>query len=533
MSPENNNMKKNPFHYGGPVHEPENFFGRKKEIRDIYRQISVSNSVSLIGERKIGKTSLLLHLIHAQTRAKYGILPEDTLVYYIDMSSCIFSKSSDVFRRLLEGVSETASNKIEKETNTLLGKKYIHFQQFENIISKINNEDWKIVFFFDEFESISMIKYSDIFSRLRYLAQMYDVTFVISTLRDLMSLFREKGFSTSPFFNIFTKYQLRGLDENASRDLITTIFRRRGFEIDSTIVDSIIGFSSTNPFFLKVFCYFYFEKLVKGFYAFDDDLRNLIQQELEPHHQYNWEHLSRNEQAALLDIIGSGDTEDTFARRSLERKGYIRKEKTEFLVTSESFLNYVNEILDSRSSSFQDFRSQIVEVDTCHSLTINDKNALEETASKIEKQHSHLKEFDTPTFEIVGYFEREMRKFIKKNLEMGLNTNWFESSLDMKSREKIEERISKEKERTKGFEEPENPLYYALLETLRDIIIRRDNWDLCFSKYFEDKRVFSVKMEEIVDVRNRIAHFHPIHFNDAVIVIQNILWMLTRMRKTT
>ena len=63
------------------------------------------------------------------------------------------------------------------------------------------------------------------------------------------------------------------------------------------------------------------------------------------------------------------------------------------------------------------------------------------------------------------------------------------------------------------------------------MITRRNNWDSFFSKYFEDKKAFEVKIQEIIDTRNQIAHFHSIRFNEAVTVIQNILWILIRMRK--
>ena len=45
-------MKKNPFQFGKPVRDPDDFFGREEEIRNMYHQIMALNSISLIGERK-------------------------------------------------------------------------------------------------------------------------------------------------------------------------------------------------------------------------------------------------------------------------------------------------------------------------------------------------------------------------------------------------------------------------------------------------------------------------------------------------
>lgn len=529
MLSEEDTAKKNPFQYGKPVRDPKNFFGREEEIKSMYDQILSLNSISLIGERKIGKTSLLLHLVHPQTLTKYGIT-EDILMFYIDISTYSLSKPSDVFRKFLECISEKITGKIKEEANTLLKREYIPFQQFAEIIAKINNNSQKIAFFLDEFENISMVKQGDVFSRLRYLAQMYDVVFVISTLRDLRSLFREARFSTSPFFNIFTTYQLRGLEESASRELIIETFKHGGQKVERSEIDSLVRFSGTNPFFLKLSSFFYFEAQKKGKTEFDENLKTVIQQKLEPHHQYNWEHLPKDERIALLDIVKNGNSENSFAERSLERKGYIKKEGDILCITSGSFQRYIEAILASRPPSLDVFKNQIAEIDAQY-LTESDKIALEESLSRIEEHQLYLDELGTPVFKMIRYFELEMRDYIKKTLEIVLSTDWFKRALDDTSRKEIEKRISKEAKRRMHFRYSDNPLNYALLDNLRDIIIKRENWDLCFSRYFEDKKAFEVKMQEIIDTRNRTAHFHSINYNEAVIVIQNILWMLTRMRK--
>ncbi|MGD2249441.1 MAG: Swt1 family HEPN domain-containing protein [Candidatus Methanofastidiosia archaeon] len=530
MTSENESIQINPFQYGRPIRDPKDFFGREDEVRLIYHQIQSLNSTSIIGERKVGKTCLLLLLSHPNTLKKYKI-SDDFLMFYIDVSSCSFFKSSDVFRRFLECISEKVTGKVREEINILLEKKYIHFREFEKIIAKISNNNKKIVFLLDEFESISMVKQGDIFSRLRYLAQQYNLVYVISTLRDLMSLFQEERFSTSPFFNIFTNHQLRGLDKDACRELIEVSFERGGLEIDSSVIDSIIKFSGTNPYFLKLACFFYFEKGINGSTDFDDNLKDLIQQKLKPSHKYNWDHLSRSEQAALQDIIKSGNTMDTPGKISLESKGYIVEVDNTLAITSESFQDYLRTIFDSHQYSSDGFRTQIAQIDTLHNLTEGDKNALRDAISRIYERGSYIEGLRNPTFDLIRYFEVEMRKFIQKILKDILGKGWFNRAFDDTSKKEIEKRIEKEEKRSVNFRYPESLLDFAILENLRDVILRQDNWNLCFSKYFEDKKAFEVKITEIIDARNRIAHFRQIHFNEVVVIIQNILWTLDYMRR--
>ena len=114
---------------------------------------------------------------------------------------------------------------------------------------------------------------------------------------------------------------------------------------------------------------------------------------------------------------------------------------------------------------------------------------------------------------------------------MALGKNWFKMGLDREPRAEIENRISKANEKIKDFQYPENPLDYASLENLKEIILSHENWTLCFYECFEDKEVFGAKMQEIIDVRNNIAHSYPIHLSEAASVTQNVLWMLTHMRE--
>ncbi|MGH9843151.1 MAG: hypothetical protein ACREEM_30810 [Blastocatellia bacterium] len=52
----------NPFTNRGPVTNPEDFFGRKDELEIVLSRLRSMQCVSIVGERRIGKSSLLYHL---------------------------------------------------------------------------------------------------------------------------------------------------------------------------------------------------------------------------------------------------------------------------------------------------------------------------------------------------------------------------------------------------------------------------------------------------------------------------------------
>jgi predicted AAA+ superfamily ATPase len=68
----------NPYFHRGPIRKPEHFFGRSQEVTNALSLLKKNQSVSIVGPRRIGKTSFLLHL--ARVLARYG-LPLDICFY--------------------------------------------------------------------------------------------------------------------------------------------------------------------------------------------------------------------------------------------------------------------------------------------------------------------------------------------------------------------------------------------------------------------------------------------------------------------
>ena len=80
-------MSVNPFTYGNPISDPKHFFGRKHEIEQVFsrlRNVEFESS-SIVGERRIGKTSLLNFLRHPKVRLSYGLDSDKYLFIYLDL----------------------------------------------------------------------------------------------------------------------------------------------------------------------------------------------------------------------------------------------------------------------------------------------------------------------------------------------------------------------------------------------------------------------------------------------------------------
>ena len=80
-------MQSNPFTYGNPISDPRRFFGRAREVEQIFGRLRNEEfeSSSVVGDRRIGKTSLLNYLADPGVRAAHGLKSEYYSFFYVDL----------------------------------------------------------------------------------------------------------------------------------------------------------------------------------------------------------------------------------------------------------------------------------------------------------------------------------------------------------------------------------------------------------------------------------------------------------------
>jgi hypothetical protein len=83
MSQERDHSTTKPYIFHGPVNDPAMFIGRKHKLNEIAAFLPSNQSISVVGLRKIGKTSLPLHLMQPTSWPEPGI-GDDLLFAYLD-----------------------------------------------------------------------------------------------------------------------------------------------------------------------------------------------------------------------------------------------------------------------------------------------------------------------------------------------------------------------------------------------------------------------------------------------------------------
>lgn len=117
----------NPFTQRGMVRDPAKFFGRQAELQQISDLLAKMTSVSVVGERRIGKSSLLYHLV--QTGASR--VPGDVPLLYLDVHRV--NTEPEFYARLLESLG-TEGNCFADLARAVSGKRIVAcLDEFEKV----------------------------------------------------------------------------------------------------------------------------------------------------------------------------------------------------------------------------------------------------------------------------------------------------------------------------------------------------------------------------------------------------------------
>ena len=190
-------LSENPFTTGRMVLREENFVGRSREIANITARLHTYNSVSVVGERRIGKSSLLYHL--HQTGARR--LDRRGQWVYLSFHEPELKSQTGFSESLLEELGCAYDNaEMEKKPLVVLS----------TALNQLTREDWVPSLLLDEFEDVTQSKdlfTDDFFETLRSFCNDGRLTLVTASMHTLRWL-TDQGNLTSPFWNLFSQVSL-------------------------------------------------------------------------------------------------------------------------------------------------------------------------------------------------------------------------------------------------------------------------------------------------------------------------------------
>ena len=275
----------NPYTHRHTVREPDMFFGRTDVLNRLYALLANGQSVSVVGDRRLGKSSLLYcaKLPEVQERIP-GYDFSNHLFVYVDLQGSRYREPSALLDHLLRQASRQSGGRFSKP------KLPISPDVFEDAIFRLNQQGITVVFLLDEFDCIARNDRLNMafFSFLRYMATNYGLSLVVVSHQRLGALCHA-DIVDSPFFNIFAVITLGVLKENAARDLILIPSQRAGRSL-APYADWALELAGTHPFFLQILCFYLIEGYRRGGPMDLGWVKDRFYQEAADHFAYAWEH---------------------------------------------------------------------------------------------------------------------------------------------------------------------------------------------------------------------------------------------------
>jgi hypothetical protein len=303
-------MTANPFTFGNPIKDPARFIGRQAEIRQISGRLlsSAHESTSIVGERRMGKTSLLYHLAHPEVAAGLGLTSERYCMVYIDFQGLTDITPARFWQRVLSKAARASCDPdLAVRFKEAADRGEMDLFDLEDLFSDVAERSLNLVMLLDEFEYVTQNPNfgSDFFGGLRALAIHHNVSLIPATRRELVDLCHSDEIKGSPFFNIFANVVLRPFPRGDALKLVEGSLSETGTDLLSTERDFVQKLGGGHPFFLQMAGYYLVEGKAQGLSgeALAGFLETQFSEQADPHFSYCWSHSSESEKITLLTIL--------------------------------------------------------------------------------------------------------------------------------------------------------------------------------------------------------------------------------------
>src|SRR5919202_1649546 len=149
----------NPFTYGNPISDPSRFFGREREIDQIFSRLRnvEFESTSLVGERRIGKTSLLNYVAHPEVRRSYGLDDDRYAFVYVDLQLADATvTAARLWQHLLRRIARHyQDSEIAQALNEVRVLDPLDNFALADAFDTLDARDQHVVLLLDEFENVT------------------------------------------------------------------------------------------------------------------------------------------------------------------------------------------------------------------------------------------------------------------------------------------------------------------------------------------------------------------------------------------
>jgi uncharacterized protein len=303
----------NPYQNRNAIKSADQFYGRRRQLARVTRLILGHQSVSILGERRVGKSSVLNALMFEPFRLKLG-LPEQLRFVPLDLQYISGGTEDDFLDYLLRRISKVLR----------LPPPEPGYGALAAVAEEAAAQGKCISILMDEFEALVYNKKitPGLFARLRAWVSYYQIPVVIASQEGSLEPVLRTDDVGSSFLNLFLPEYVGPLTSEEAQELIRTPATLAGMEFTDTEVNLALQLGGFHPMLLQIACYHIFDLKQAGKLT-PQALETAFEYEAADHLTYLLERLPPAERESLRSWVLDGRTSDQRAEAELIRKGIL------------------------------------------------------------------------------------------------------------------------------------------------------------------------------------------------------------------
>jgi DNA-binding winged helix-turn-helix (wHTH) protein len=333
----------NPYVLGRPIKEPRDFYGRRRELREVFQAISTGQPVALVGEHRCGNTSLLHQISHPDPWSALADVPMDEHLVVFFNAQLAGPQPSGFLARLARTLRRKAPE-ISPDNGDANADQVDEFW-VEDFLERLAPR--RLVLLVDEFECLAGYP-PEFWEWFRGLIHEYDIRIVVGTRIELGDYRSDWGIG-SPFFNTFRSIYVGAFAASEVEGFLKDTSARSGVDLAPwrARIETLAG---RLPYFIQLASWLFYGHIAASAQRegnLTPDFESLGAEfalRAREHYEAIWPRLSRQEQQVLSWLAVSPEQSpgepghaQTLAR--LERKGYV----LDGVVPSSAFADFVRQ----------------------------------------------------------------------------------------------------------------------------------------------------------------------------------------------
>jgi hypothetical protein len=336
-------MVMSPYRNRSALRQADEFFGRRQELAEIYSSIEGGHFVSLVGERRVGKTSILNALRFPEYHRAFDIGPHVCFAF-VNAQYCAGRDEECFLKLLLDQIARTAGTTIRGGTRDVL----------RDVAQELHSRSVKLVVLLDEVDVLvnNPAVPPDFFSYLRAWTEEFQVPFVIASKEGSVDRLVETQGAGSSFWNVYKSVYVGPMTPDEANELIRVPAARCDVEFSDIEVNHILALGGYQPFFLQIACDQMFNAKTKGTAIDFAEVALAFRHEADLHLRYLVEHIPESERMALTSYVTTEAAPEGRLQSELIRKGILVTTEGKLRPFSTALIDVVSDSTPRSSTLF-------------------------------------------------------------------------------------------------------------------------------------------------------------------------------------